>query len=244
MSKGLYEFLLTDFQRHETNPTMKFLSAILMFISVVVECSTGYAATSGATNSYVPCALELITGTIRKANGAFYLESQTSCRHYTIMSMNPETYDTLQKLTSGDAITASGQYDDEKCTVSFANIEYVGLKKFLGKWTSKDGIFEVHDFRSMTFYPSVELMKELEIQQAGAARIPRQNPDFVLIEPIQYQYSVTSFIENSWVMFLSDQQSTAFTTISFEGNKVTLQLYDSENGSVKKVLVLTKKGSN
>ncbi len=214
-----------------------------MFISVVAECTSAYAATPGAMGSYARCAMELITGTIRKANDNFYLESQTACRHYAINSTNPENYDTLQRLNSGDAITASGQYDDEKCTVSFTSIEYVGLKKLIGKWSSKDGIFEVHDFRSMTFYPSVELMRELEIQQAGEARIQKKSPDFVLIQPIQYQYSVTSYVDNSWVMFLSDQQSTAFTTISFDGNKVTLQLYDSENGAVKKVLVLTKKGS-
>ncbi len=194
-------------------------------------------------NSLTTCTTEAISGIIRKTGQDSFLETTQKCVAYKIMAQTADTLDTLKKMSTGDLVTAAGQYDHQNCTVHFANIEYVGLKKFLGKWTSKDGIFIVTDFTSMTFYPSNELMKELGTSKAPLNGKSKANPGYVLVRPILYQYTVTSYVGREWVMFLSDHYSTTFTTLLFDSNTITMKLYDSEAGTVKKTIILNQNGS-
>lgn len=208
----------------------------------MTESALALPVQSCPLNSLTTCTTEALSGIIRKTGQDSFLETTQKCLAYKIMTQSGDALDTLKKLSTGDLVTAAGQFDHQACTVDFTNIDYVGLKKFLGKWTCKEGLFVVNDFTSMTFFPSNELMKELGTIKAPLNGKSKVNPGYVLVRPILYQYTVTSYVGKEWIMFLSDRYSTTFTTLLFDDNTITMKFYDSEAGTVKKVIVLNRNG--
>jgi hypothetical protein len=185
---------------------------------------------------------ESLNGIIRRTASGLFLETQTHCRRHSIEVSNSETFETLHKLTSGDAVMATGRYDDEYCKVTISNIDYIGLKQFIGHWSSKEGVFIVHDFKNITFIPSTESTGDFKSQQKLHKSSKQGSGQQVFSKAIQYQYSVTSSVGSEWVMFLSNEESTTFTTLFFKDKSVTIKIYDSENGSVKKTIALRYHG--
>lgn len=164
----------------------------------------------------------------RGPNGVFlFSKDDVRCEKLLISAKSNEANDILRKLTSGDAITASGLIDSEACTVVIENIDYVGLKRLIGYWHTNDGLISVSDFDSLNFYP----IRSKDLKNGLLEKF---------IEPIKYRYSLTPSEGAEWVLFLSDTTSTTFATIRFGKSTATMNIYDSDTGNIKKVLRMTK----
>ncbi|MNT28042.1 hypothetical protein D3C72_1637010 [compost metagenome] len=137
----------------------------------------------------------------------------------------------MKKLSSGDLINGTGivQYKSNKLVLE--TIDYVGLRRMLGKWISNDGLLQVKNFSEMKFYPH------------NSPSSPTPSGLVLSDVPITFRYSLTPADGKAWVMFLSDSSKTVFTTIQINGANATLKTFDSETGAVAKTLRLTKWGN-
>lgn len=188
----------------------------LLFVLSLVASSVAFSATP-------------VVGIVERGPyGAFLIsKDDVRCAKFLISAKSNEANEILRKLTSGDAITASGVIDPDTCTVLIENIDYVGLKRLIGYWHTNDGLISVSDFDSLNFYP----IKLKDLKNGPLAKV---------IEPIKYRYSLTPSEGTEWVLFLSDTTSTTFATIRFGKSTATLNIYDSDTGDIKKVLRMTR----
>lgn len=175
-----------------------------------------------------------VSGTILKTSSGIYLQSNDSCSKYRIETKSDDALSTLTKLSNGDAVTATGLFDTDNCVTVIETVDYVGLRRLLGSWMSRQGLITVHDFSSMSFYPTTG-MKIKDHSESDSA--------YTVIKPVQYKYSVTPSNGNEWVVFLSDAESTTFTTIQFSRENAVLKVYDSDTGNVTNVLLLSRRGN-
>lgn len=179
-------------------------------------------------------AVQPVVGTIERKGQDILLKSNDACSFYRIDSKSSDAQETLEKLATGDSLTASGLFDKETCVAVIESVDYVGLKRMLGNWISKEGLISVHDFNTLSFYP--ETKSDLKLLQ-------KKSSDFSITKPMQYKYSVTPSEGKVWVMFLSDAESTTFSTIQFNKDLAIMKLFDSDNGKVTKTLILTRRGT-
>ncbi|HWU44733.1 MAG TPA: hypothetical protein VN132_14875 [Bdellovibrio sp.] len=180
-------------------------------------------------------AAQPLRGTLLKSGQDLFLQSNDACGKYRIDSKNDDVTNILIKLAPGDSVNATGDFDTDKCVAAIESIDYVGLKRFLGNWISKEGLITVHDFSTLSLYPAVPS----PINNDPAAK----SSNFSVFKPQEYKYSVTPSDGKEWVLFLSDTQSTTFATIQFAKEAAVVKIYDSENGNVNKVLILSRAGT-
>jgi hypothetical protein len=152
---------------------------------------------------------------------------------YPIESGAPDVEESLKKLSTGDLISGSGVFTDSG-KISLEYIDYVGLRRMLGKWISSDGLLQVKNFSEMKFYPHTNSDTETTVPMT-LANVPKT-----------FQYSVTPSGGKAWVLFLSDAnaKTTTFATIQINGANATLKTFDSETGGVTKTLRLVKWGNH
>jgi hypothetical protein len=181
-------------------------------------------------SSAVALSAQPISGSIAVFAKSMYLNAQNEpCTRYEITSKKESALAALIKLSNGDVITATGIKDPASCKVIIESVDFVGLKRLLGLWYSKDGVLAVQDFNLMRYYP------------AGLpALIESSNPDAA---PVDYKYRMVPSEGKEWVLFLSNTFSTTFATIQFSTKgTATMKTYDSESGNITKTMVLTRKG--
>ncbi|UOF02155.1 hypothetical protein [Bdellovibrio reynosensis] len=171
----------------------------------------------------------LVGNVERNTNGVVLITNSATCYRYTINAQTEDAAISIRKLSTGDAVTASGVLNDDSCTAHIDSIDYVGLRKMLGYWYSDEGIITVKDFNSLSYYPI-----KLKEFQLGIS--------FRTADPINYRYSVTPSVGKEWVVFLSDTKSTTFATIQFNKGTAVMKIYDPDNGEVTKTLRLAKWG--
>ncbi|MGZ3768903.1 MAG: hypothetical protein ACXVCP_04090 [Bdellovibrio sp.] len=171
--------------------------------------------------SSVALSAQQISGKIEKINFTSFLKVPNSavCNAYRIEANTEEAAKSIDKLSKGDALTASGVLDNRSCRVLVDSVDYVGLMDLLGYWYNDEGYVEVHDFNSVSVYS-----KQLK----------------TLNSPIEYKYSVTPSSGADWVVFLSTAESTIFATVNLKKYSATIKIYDSENGNIVKTINLNK----
>lgn len=199
---------------------------VLLFVLTLV--ATTWAAAS-----------QPVSGTLIKSGFDMYIQSDDACGKYRIDPKSEDTLNTMLKLAPGDSVTATGVFDKQNCIAAIESIDYVGLKRLLGNWMSKDGLIYVHDFNTMSFYPLGNTAIADQTTQPGKTS---RAPGFQIVKPVLYKYSLTPSDGKEWVLFLSDAESTTFATIQFNKDIAVMKIYDSENGNVTKVMVLTRRG--
>lgn len=186
-------------------------------------------------SSTMAVAAQPVSGIIARKGQDILLQSNDACSFYRLDTKNSDAQVALEKLSPGDSLlTASGLFDKDACVVSIDSVDYVGLKKMLGNWISKEGLISVHDFKTLSFYPEAK---------TDLKRVFEKPDDFTVGKSVQYTYSVTPSDGKEWVMFLSDTESTTFATIQFSKDVAIMKLYDSDNGNVTKTLILTRRGT-
>ncbi|HEX7676105.1 MAG TPA: hypothetical protein VF412_18155 [Bdellovibrio sp.] len=175
-------------------------------------------------------AVQPVAGVIIRTGQDILLQSDdTACASYRIETKSADAQSALQKLAPGDTITATGLIDKSVCTASIESIDYVGLKRMLGNWFSKDGLITVRDFTNLQFFPT------------GNTEISK---NYDIVKPIEYKYSLTPSDGKEWVLFLSDNQSTTFATIQFSKDIAIMKIFDSDSGEVKKTMILNRRGTS
>lgn len=149
------------------------------------------------------------------------------CPRFQVDTSSNHALRTIKKLGSGDAITASGTLHPDSCKVTVDSVDYVGLKKLIGYWHSSEGIIKVHDFTSISVFPTAE---------SDFYKL------FNSLQTIDYRYSITPTNGKEWVVFISNAAGTTFATIDLKQNSAILKIHDSENGSILKTLQISKWG--
>ncbi|MDG0818237.1 hypothetical protein [Bdellovibrio svalbardensis] len=185
-------------------------------------------------SSTLAVAVQPVSGTIERKGQDILLQSNDACSYYRIETKNSDAQAALEKLSPGDSLTASGLIDKVACVAVVESVDYVGLKRMLGTWLSKEGLIAVHDFNTLFFYPQTK---------TDFKRVFEKPADFTIGKSIRYKYSVTPSEGKEWVMFLSDAKSTTFATIQFSKEVAIMKLYDSDSGAVTKTLILTRNRS-
>lgn len=167
-----------------------------------------------------------ITGKVERIQYSAYLQTSApqSCHKYRIEANSEEAAGNIEKLSTGDALTASGVYDNRACRVLIDSVDYVGLKDLLGLWYNDDGYVHVHNFTTISVH-SIQFRKI----KAGEK-----------VNTVDFRYSVTPSSGNEWVVFLSTPKSTTFATVNLKKTSATVKIFDSENGSIVQTINLKK----
>jgi len=167
-----------------------------------------------------------VSGTIVRMGQSLFLLSSDPCTRYELITRNEAAMESLLKLSNGDVITATGSKNPASCEINVDTIDYVGLKRLLGVWYSKDAVVDIRNYNEMSFYPPVM-------------------PDFANgAKPVSvdYKYSVIPSEGKEWVLFLSDKKTTTFATLQFSKGPVIMKIY-SESGDVIRTMILFRKGN-
>ncbi|MGE5085531.1 MAG: hypothetical protein ACM3MG_04470 [Bacillota bacterium] len=167
-----------------------------------------------------------VSGTIARNGQSLFLISSDSCTRYELTTRNEAAMDSLLKLSDGDIITATGNKIPASCQINVETIDYVGLKRLLGVWYSKDAVVEIHNYNEMSFYPLV--MTDIV--------------NSITPTSVDYKYSLIPSEGKEWVVFLSDKKTTTFATLQFSKGPVIMKIY-SESGDVTKTMILFRKGN-
>lgn len=180
-----------------------------------------------AMMSTVAFGVQQVGGVVSIEGGTMFLKSEDPCHRYLIASNNETALNALVKLAAGDFITATGLKTPGNCTVAIESVEYVGLRRMLGNWYSREAVINVQDFNSMKYYPAQTVV-------TNGNRVYTS----VSTSPVEYNYSLVPGSGKEWVMFLSDSRSTTFGTIQFNRGSAVMKIYNSETGELNKTLLL------
>ena len=168
-----------------------------------------------------------VSGMIDRVGQSLFLMSSDPCTRYELTTRNEAAMDSLLMLSDGDVITATGSKIPGSCQINVETIDYVGLKRLLGIWYSKEAVVEIRNYNEMSFYPPVM-------------------PDFANGEKptasVDYKYSVIPSEGKEWVLFLSDKKTTTFATLQFSKGPVIMKIY-SDSGNVIRTMILFRKGN-
>ncbi|MGZ3772202.1 MAG: hypothetical protein ACXVCY_05495 [Pseudobdellovibrionaceae bacterium] len=178
--------------------------------------------------SSVAFSAQQISGKVERIGYRSFLKSSaaTACYKYQLIPNTDEAEKSINRLSTGDSLTASAVLDNNFCAAYIDSVDYVGLVNLLGYWYNDEGYIRVHDFSSVTVY-SQEF---------------KHSKDKKFIDPVQVRYSITPSNGNEWILFLSTPEKTTFATIILQKAHATVKIYDSENGSVIRTIYLSKWG--
>lgn len=131
----------------------------------------------------------------------------------TVKALNQGTVANLLKLHDGDWIVADGQLINQ--TIVLSQIEFVGLYKLLGTWTDQTVSFNFVDFNSMTVNENFTSTQPTTQRRHGHT---------------SYRYSVAPTGNDSWRLFISDNDQVRPAKLTFTGaDSADLQIFDGTN---------------
>lgn len=171
---------------------------------------------SSASNAEV-----IIGNIIRDQSGMFInIKGRHESTKFTLRSSSTTNLIHLGKLETNDSIVASGSLDSVNKIAHIDIIEFVGLKKILGRWHSEGKVFDFKNFTDLNLYKDQPPLKTA------------------------FRYSTTPADGNYWTLLLSDTNNkrTFLATINFSNPTATLKLIDSETGEISKTFLLSRRG--
>ena len=168
---------------------------------------------------------ENFSGSIERTERGIFLilDSPTKMGRLVLQSSSTRTLIQIGRLNSGDFLAASGTLDSEQ-NIAFVNsIDYVGLKKLLGRWRSSNGqLFEFASFQDLYIYKSRPVATSV------------------------FRYSAAPSSGDSWTLLLSDshKKRTLIANVTFGRANASLKLIDSETGAIAETLRLVRQGGH
>lgn len=177
--------------------------------------------------SAVAFAAQTVSGSVSIEGKSMYLKTDDPCHRYLVLSSSEAAISALVKLAAGDVVIATGIKNPGECSVAIESVEYVGLRRMLGNWYSREAVINVQDFNSMKYYPAQSIASNGNKVYAS-----------VSTNPVEYNYSLVPGSGKEWVLFLSDSKSTTFGTIQFNRGSAVMKIYNSETGELTKTLIL------
>ena len=165
-----------------------------------------------------------ILGLVKHKSNQICLHIAETNKTYKLMAQTAEVQKSLDKLKDGDLISGQGQLKLVNNTIALNSINYVGLKKILGLWISKDQFN--YDFKD---YENLSL----------SAPILSQANDIT--------YRVTPGDNDNWSIIFLNSNSVKVGKISFISqappaeSELQIFLYDAASGGVTQEIYLNRK---
>ncbi len=159
----------------------------------------------------------------RTERGIFLVvDSPAKIGRLVLQSSSTRTLIQIGRLNTGDFLAASGSLDSEQNIAFVNNIDYVGLKKLLGRWKTSNGqLFEFASFQDLYIYKSRPVATSV------------------------FRYSAAPSNGDSWTLLLSDshKKRTLIANVTFGRANASLKLIDSETGAIAETLRLVRQGA-
>jgi hypothetical protein len=165
----------------------------------------------------------LYEGHVEKIKNRYYLTGTKDPKKYTLSGATPIVATYLNKLEAGDFVSIEGNRNGGSETLIVKSINYVGLQKVIGAWITED-MSDCYIFSSYT---------EFSIARRIGNSCIDPNEDV-------YNYFVSPS-SKKWILLISGQNDSYVGDIQISAlNRMEIKLYDSDNGSILRLLSLRK----
>lgn len=177
---------------------------------------------------------QFLNGTIFLKGENIYLNASLSSDSEPVsIRIAPRTEmvkEVLNKLNTGDYLSGGFEMDAANRLYWLDTVESVGLRSLLGSWYEAGTLFRFESFNRLRIVSSVNVI------EGGVFSSRIQSKDF--------NYSLSpSDGERNWIAFLSDRQTTYYSTIENFGSIIRIKLYDTDSGNLIKVHNLSRMNS-
>jgi hypothetical protein len=160
------------------------------------------------------------SGFLVRQGNVSVLHEERSGKKLRVIATSLESQKALALLKKDDYIVGYGSLRGPS-ELGLDTVEYVGLRKLLGFWIEPgQTIFNFENFKQVSV---VNLNQNLE-------RLLKKN----------YDYIVAPGDENSWKIFLSDENSVRLARLILARDVMSLELYDSDTGEVVQKMTLRR----
>lgn len=162
-----------------------------------------------------------VSGFLATQDSQFFLRTDENEIFLIETTSSPSVLSLLVRLSPGDYLLGQGEIQPGTQSLRMTSVDYVGLKKLLGSWTSQRGTFHFKNFTDATF------------------QTVRRN------KPVRadLRYSTAPTQNNSWVVFFSEKETTLLSTIFFDGPEIDMNIYQPETGELVQTLRLKRRES-
>ena len=158
-----------------------------------------------------------LSGLINIENNKFFLLSENSTK-LEVKPLNQTTSLNLQRLNTGDFLMGTGEILNGNIVLQ--SIDFVGLKKLLGLWSSPTSWLNFESFSSVTvLFPN-------DIRPTSKS--------------VTLQYSISPANQNTWRIFFSDEKSVALAILKLKEGTAEIQFLNSNTGEPSKLIELEK----
>lgn len=153
----------------------------------------------------------------------YFTPSTTPNVVWKLDGLSDEVKTQLGSLQDGDFLSATGELTKLDQTAYVETVDFVGLKRILGRWVSKDGTSIVFkDFRSA----------EVEQQQP----LP-WNPDDE--RKVDLVYTILPLKAADWSLLMSNRKTVRVGTLQIHDSDLTIQLVDQTTGKITEDISLS-----
>jgi hypothetical protein len=155
-------------------------------------------------------AQQTINGYITKEKGAVLFHSVESPNPVPMSAGSTYASEVLNKLESFDAVRGTAEVTPQGVTLQ--SIDFVGLKRLLGRWH--------HPKTGMTF----RNFTDVSISAHGKEFYVQGN----------FKYAITPGNGDNWNVFLTDENQVVLSSLSIHSPKeAVMTFFDSKTGAVK-----------
>lgn len=166
-------------------------------------------------------------GRISIRNGIAYVAPYENTHDlWKLEGTSEQTFAQLRALRDGDFLSATGELVQRNHSAYVEAVDFVGLKRILGRWVSRDGYtIEFKDFRSAV----VEQQKPLPWNPQDERKV-----DLV--------YTILPLKETNWSLLMSNRKTVRVGTLSIQDTNKTLsiQIVDQSTGKIAQDISLSQ----
>lgn len=142
---------------------------------------------------------------------------------WKIEGLSDQVTSQVKGLQEGDLLSATGELVISNKTAYVETVDFVGLKRILGRWESKDGYsINFKDFRSAVVAQKQPLPWD-----------PNEEKTVNLV------YAILPLKESNWSLFMSNRKTVRVGTLSIQETKLSIQLVDQRTGKVTEDISLS-----
>lgn len=139
-------------------------------------------------------------------------------KKFPLVAVSMKVQVQLNRLKSGDFLSAEGFTNDKKDTLFVSSVNHVGLQDLIGNWTGDDDYcYKFKDFYTMNIFNKNDRNK-CDFKMAKFAR--------------EFSYFVNPSNDN-WSVLLSDSDDSYLMDLTLKSKyQAELSLYDSKSGDI------------
>lgn len=185
-------------------------------LSILLGLLVGESALAGAFEGHV----------VIRDSVAHLVMNSAPTELWRIEGLSEQVTSQVKGLQEGDLLSATGELHLANKTAYVETVDFVGLKRILGHWESKDGyrIF-FKDFRSAI----VEQKQPLP-----------WNPDEE--KTVNLVYAILPLKESNWSLFMSNRKTVRVGTLTVNETNLSIQLVDQRTGKITEDISLSPSG--